>query len=266
MRDGFTLVELAIVLVIVGLLAGGVLTGQSLMRAAELKNVVSEHEKYSTAIGMFREKYFAIPGDMTNATSFWGVDPGGCPGNNTTSTTPRSTTCNGNGDGRLNSAVPTANELYRAWQHLANAGLIEGQYTGVINAVGCCVADSTTTPNVPESKISNGHWSIAHVGTQSIASAFYFDGDYGNAFHLSSGSGAIGGIFTPQEAWDLDTKLDDGKPGLGNVRSIKTAVQANATTGCSDVNYSTTVSIAASSNYLLGNSSKVCSLVFNTGF
>ena len=72
-RYGFSLVELSIVLVILGLLVGGVLTGQSLIRAAELRSVSTEYSRYVASVHTFRDKYFALPGDMTNATQFWGT-------------------------------------------------------------------------------------------------------------------------------------------------------------------------------------------------
>jgi len=71
-KTAFSLVELSIVLVILGLLTGGVLTGQNLIRAAELRAVTTEFNAYQTAANTFKDKYFAIPGDMTNATDFWG--------------------------------------------------------------------------------------------------------------------------------------------------------------------------------------------------
>jgi prepilin-type N-terminal cleavage/methylation domain-containing protein len=71
MKKGFTLVELSIVLVILGLLAGGVLAGQSLIRAAELRSVTTQLEQYSTAIYAFRDRYFAIPGDEEFARRAW---------------------------------------------------------------------------------------------------------------------------------------------------------------------------------------------------
>ncbi|MGB1540395.1 MAG: prepilin-type N-terminal cleavage/methylation domain-containing protein, partial [Rickettsiales bacterium] len=66
-KAGFSLVELSIVLVILGLLTGGILGGQSLIRAAELRSVSKEYEKYQTAINIFKDKYFALPGDFNNA-------------------------------------------------------------------------------------------------------------------------------------------------------------------------------------------------------
>ena len=74
-RSAFSLVELSIVLVILGLLTGGILSGQSLIRAAELRSVTTEYSRYTAATYSFRDKYFALPGDMSNAESFWGSPP-----------------------------------------------------------------------------------------------------------------------------------------------------------------------------------------------
>lgn len=78
---GFSLVELSIVLVILGLLTGGILSGQSLIRAAELRSVVTDIQQIQTSIYSFRDRYMALPGDMKDATDFWGI-AGGSNGNN----------------------------------------------------------------------------------------------------------------------------------------------------------------------------------------
>ncbi len=101
MTNGFSLVELSIVLVILGLLTGGILSGQNLIRAAELRAVTTEFSAYQTAVMTFKDKYFALPGDMRNATDFWGSAGGsGVIGDGCEAGTPTGTqTCNGNGDG-----------------------------------------------------------------------------------------------------------------------------------------------------------------------
>src|ERR1700691_433072 len=63
-QSGFTLIELSIVLVIIGLIVGGVLVGQDLIRAAEVRAQISQIEKYNTAVNTFRDKYNALPGDL----------------------------------------------------------------------------------------------------------------------------------------------------------------------------------------------------------
>lgn len=74
-RNAFSLVELSIVLVILGLLVGGILAGQSLIRASELRAVTSEQARIVTAIQAFRDKYFALPGDMRNASTSGAYKP-----------------------------------------------------------------------------------------------------------------------------------------------------------------------------------------------
>ena len=79
-RSAFSLVELAIVLVILGLLTGGILSGQALIAAAEVRKAATQFTRYQAAVWTFRDKYFAMPGDMTNADKFWtaaGVGPSG---------------------------------------------------------------------------------------------------------------------------------------------------------------------------------------------
>lgn len=77
MKHGFSLVELSIVLVILGLLTGGILAGQSLIRAAELRSVSTEQSRWVTAANSFRDKYFALPGDFRDATKFWNLQVSG---------------------------------------------------------------------------------------------------------------------------------------------------------------------------------------------
>ncbi len=77
-KAGFSLLELSIVLVIIGLLASGVMVGQSLVRGAELRSVMNDHNKILSATNAFRLKYNALPGDMRNATAFWGKDNAAC--------------------------------------------------------------------------------------------------------------------------------------------------------------------------------------------
>mgnify|MGYP000373149386 CR=1 FL=1 len=72
-QSGFTLIELSVVLVIVGLLIGGLLSGQTLIRAAEIRSIATQFTVFNTSAQNFRMKYKAIPGDMTNATTYWGA-------------------------------------------------------------------------------------------------------------------------------------------------------------------------------------------------
>src|SRR6186713_1328016 len=70
-QTGFTLVEIAIVLVIIGLLLGGILKGQEMITQAKIKNVVADFSGVSAAYYGYQDRYRAIPGDDPNADTRW---------------------------------------------------------------------------------------------------------------------------------------------------------------------------------------------------
>lgn len=228
-RLAFSLVELSIVLVILGLLVGGVLSGQSLIRAAELRAVTSEYNKWHSAAYAFRDKYFALPGDMTNATAFWGaldIDGNGL-GSNCRGESSGLATCNGDGDGTICQTATCTSQTFEAllfWKHLANAGLIEGTYSGSMASGTQTICNSSTDQllancNVPASKLSSGGWIIHNLG-QITSNTYYFDGNYGNTLQISklpSDSGGNIGLLKPEELWAVDVKVDDGRPGIGRL-------------------------------------------------
>ena len=261
---GFSLVELSIVLVILGLLTGGILAGQNLIRASELRSVSAEFDRYIAATHTFRDKYFAIPGDMRNATNFWGT-AAVCPGaaSNPSTTT---ATCDGDGDGRLQSET-TSTEFFRFWQHLANAGLIEGSYTGVVEN-NSHIDSHAPGVNVPRGRISTSGWSVWWRGSYAGASD-WFAAEYGNAMFFGGQIGPAGNvseetwgsILTPEEAWNIDTKMDDGRPGRGSVLALNldacTNSDGNDTPGSGDG-----VGTNLDADYLLAQTSQLCALAF----
>jgi len=210
-KKAFSLIELSIVLVILGLLVGGVLAGQSLIRAAELRSISADSTKYKMAIMAFRDKYFALPGDMINATSFWGdqaTGVGSCASASTADGTPG--TCNGNGDGRL--AYATHGEPGRLWQHMAMAGLIEGSYSGI------GILDQPGV-NIPASKLSGGGYVIAWMTTGGFYAASASDPNRIQIGRAVTGvTGAGHALLRPEEGWNIDTKMDDGNPYSGAMR------------------------------------------------
>lgn len=216
-QTGFTLVELSIVLVIIGLLIGGILGGQELIRASELNSIATDIEKYKVAVNAFKLKYNALPGDIRNATAYWGTSSGGCPSGTGTGTQ----TCNGDGNGRVDfGATATWFEPLRFWQHLSNSGIIPGNYTGTAGALAytlCGYGDHRLGTNSPLSKVSNTGYAAVYLGAYS-GLAYMFDGDYGNSFIYAAqtdGCEPVTSALSPIDASSIDTKIDDGKPGMG---------------------------------------------------
>lgn len=255
---GFSLVELSIVLVILGLLTGGVLAGRSLIRAAELRSITTDVPRYNAAMYAFRDKYFELPGDMPNAVRFWGAQAGpvadgpqaDC--NNLTHLDPATDarTCNGNGDRQL-----TWQEAWRAWQQLANAGLVEGAYTGV--PATSDPAFGAAGQNMPTSKAAKGTgFAYGWIGSVDSSSTWFFPGAYGNAMYWGGGQGVDeGNRLLADEAWNIDMKMDDGLPGQGKMRSYMASRRACATSDD-----------AADARYWLGRTPGDCNLLFIPGF
>lgn len=264
MRTAFSLVELSIVLVILGLLTGGILAGQSLIRAAELRSVPTQAAQYHASIYSFRNKYMALPGDFTKATDFWGTDPDGCPTHGNWQTG-KTQTCNGDGNGQID----TKPERFRFWQHLAAAGMIEGSYSGVTgptNAGTCTSIDHLVGVNTPALRLSRGGVSTGFIADQTPGSTNYlFAGKYGNIMALGAtitGCNTIGGLFLPEEAWNIDTKLDDGKPGMGSVVTRVSCVGNGCMSNCNDATDSSVATAATNAQYLLTGTTKACAFYY----
>lgn len=107
-QAGFTLVEIAIVLVIIGLLIGGVLKGQAMVQNAKVKRVVKQADEIRAAVMTFYDKYGVYPGDENLAA----IPPNGGD-------------AQGNGNGRIENA-----ERFDVFRDLGLAGLISGTFDG----------------------------------------------------------------------------------------------------------------------------------------
>lgn len=229
---GFSLVELSIVLVILGLLTGGILAGQSLIRAAELRSMVQTVQRFHAAFYTFRDRYGAIPGDMTNATRFW-ASAGGTGADATcymAQTGASNATCNGSGNGQIVSITGASHaERFMAWKHLANAALVEGSYTGRTNGL---VGTYELVPgsNIPAGRIGNSFFDLFWIANGN-ANHFAESRLEANAIGMY-GNNATLTVFKPEEAWNIDSKLDDGSPVYGNVvSSLSTSIyNVNCTT------------------------------------
>lgn len=261
-RSGFTIIELSIVIVIIGLLIGGVMVGKDLTRASEVRATLSQIEQYNTAIHTFRSKYNGIPGDLkyTEAKGFglYSITYTGYmgyPGY-------------GDGDGIIRSAngsatPSTVTNLYGEplifWRHLSDAQLISGRYGQALNsaaeAAGISGMDAMNT-FLPAAKLTG---STIAVGSPR---------DGRNYFLLAKvtatlGVGAFGASENPltaYEAYTMDSKIDDGLPATGSIFAIDATTGLNIPTTWRTV--SANSSCVVSSAYAVSQSAQSCSLRF----
>lgn len=213
---GFTLVELAIVMIIIGLLIGGVLKGQQLIQNAKVSSTIAQVKGYMAAYNSFLDAYAGTPGDMANADRrLSGCDSGNsnfCIAGGGDSLVGQPATSGGGQEGLNQAGVNTLPQAETSmfWKHLALADLITG-------------VDPTSDPTDPA-------WGQSHPASPFGGGFHIFysahAGDYGTGHNLrmqnpvnaNAGSGGEGGMaVSPILARSIDLKMDDGLPDTGSV-------------------------------------------------
>lgn len=235
---GFSLVELSVTLVIAGLLMAAITSGTHLMQAAKLNRIVSEMSGYVKAVNSFKDKYKSWPGDMPDATSYWGTYAAGPPISGAT---------DGNGDEHISG---NSTESIYAWRQMSLSGMIAGNYSGADAGTPDYQADI----NMP-----------ASTGAESGSIYFLtyyssFFGASGNVLQLSgvmASNSPMGEALTPADAHIIDTKIDDGFASTGNVYSIRGDTYNGVSGRCVDDDYS-----VASANYLLTDATVSCRIAY----
>ena len=192
-QNGFTLIEIAIVLVIIGLLLGGVMKGQELINSAKVKNLATDFRNIPVFIYGYQDKFKALPGDDAGAVAHVG---------GTLATTPTGSQGNGLIDGNWNSTT-TTDESYLFWQHIRLAGLAPGStITGA-------------TDYIPRNAVG-GKIGITNAANSPIT------GLKGSYIICSDG---ISGKFAKQ----LDTTMDDGNTATGSMMVTATGTTTGGT-------------------------------------
>ena len=180
MQKGFTLVEIAIVLVIIGLLLGGILKGQEMITQAKIKNIIADFSGVSAAYHGYQDRYRAIPGDDKSASRWTGATAG-----------------DGNGIivGKWNSTTATDESLHY-WDHLRRAGFVSGSgdqqpFNALTGQIGVQTGDNA---------------GAAALGTDASGTGGF------------SGLIICSANLPDKIAIAADTQMDDGVPVSGSVR------------------------------------------------
>ena len=180
---GLTLVDVAIALVAIGLLIGGLARGQELIQNARVRDFMARQDAVEQAVLAFQDRFQALPGDYAQASANIGCGPGGC--------------LNGNGNGRVEPGTDGAiHEDILAWQHLSAVGFLRESYQMLDPSV------SVATPENNPSSVYGGYLQIA------------FDSAWGAT--TTSGHNIKTGNYVPAVVLaEVDRRIDDGLPGAG---------------------------------------------------
>jgi len=195
-NNGFTLVELAIVITIIALVVAGILSGQTMIKNAKLISVYDDITRFTTAFNSFRDSYRAIPGDLGNlpGASFNNIGTNRNNGAIDWNTADISNV--------LNDGTNRTVESTLVWQHLFIAGLND------FNPKFTATYTREVGKDNPPSKI-NGAGYLVWSGATNIFS--------NNNFNIQLESTGWTPVLSAQDAFFLDSKYDDGKPLTGSI-------------------------------------------------
>lgn len=184
---GFSLVELSIVLIVIGLLIGGALKGQELLEKARLQSILTQIEQYRYAINTFNETYGYLPGDMPSAD-----------------TQIQNGLSNGDGDGIISGdGLDKTKDSGKIWQHLASTHLIPDP--------GAIEGDMSFGAGAPQTKLGGGI-TIGYNIDETMPGLWFIVGNK----HNKTG---IGNLLTPKQAQYLLQKTDSTAPKRGRAQA-----------------------------------------------
>jgi len=264
--QGFTLVELSIVIIIIGFLIAGIAAGTSLIKQAELNSIVTDFQGYQTSYNNFLGRYTKAPGDFDAAGTIWPA----CTG------TPAD--CNGNANGviDLGGAGAVTNEGVLAWKHLSLANMIS---SGIQDPLTTQATDAVYKlgTSVPLSKVGGAGYMMffgndganATPGLANIPASGLWNDNRTNAVYIGKPGANLFldvGALKAEDAFNVDKKLDDGAVSGGvftgaNTGFIRTVEGVNAVPN----DCLTNANGATSANYAIGTGTATTACVVALG-
>lgn len=219
-QKGFTLIEMSIVLVIIGLIIGGILKGQELIESSRQKNFISQVDGYRAALTTFTERYNGLPGDFNCAT-----DAGPCTDGRLAAT--NANIINGDGNGIISEAgtalttranMNAANldaassEEVQFWVHLNSANLVGGVAARNVQPTGFGGENPIPAAPFPSSGLSMMYGNYDSTTPKQT---------HWLQLHRTAGAAGTAAL-SPKQMFAIDNKMDDGIPGSGSFRTSGT--------------------------------------------
>lgn len=226
-KSAFSLIELSIVLIVIGLLIAGITGGASLIKSSELRSVMSEARGYSVAVNAFYSQFNDLPGDYATAV-------GG------------QTTYLGNGNGKIefaNVATITA-ESNMAWYALQQVGAID-------DALNLKDVNLALVPgeNFPSSKIKASGWIFSYINNQNTV---VLTGAVASGASVGDEADTVAtAALLPSDALAIDTKIDDGVANTGKLRGSIINPGSTVDSHCYN-----------SDKYVIGGNTKTCAISY----
>jgi prepilin-type N-terminal cleavage/methylation domain-containing protein len=244
-KKGFTLLELSISALIIGLLLVSVTAGKNLMKNAELTKIIAQNNQFKAAYTTFRSAYASVPGDFPNGFSIWGTTfASSC----TNATIHAATTgCNGDGSGDLNGS--TSGEGLLMWRHLSFAGTLSSQFS--IWTSGTKIPGT----HLPlGARNGSGYYAAYdnYYGIVNLQDMFIFGATV-------SSNDPYGAILNPIDAKNIDKKMDDGHPTQGKVLS---GTSPSGATGQCPNGSPGNENLFGATDYTVSNSAIACRMIF----
>jgi prepilin-type N-terminal cleavage/methylation domain-containing protein len=215
-KSAFSLIELSIVLIIIGLLIAGITGGASLIKSSELRSIMSEARSYAVSVNSFFTQYDRYPGDSDIAV-----------GGNSKNVGDRDNTIEYLANAGANTGV---SEGLDAWNDLKDIGAIDLSLTLEQAQVGLATTGNgksnidsmVPVTNIPGSKIKGAGWAFDYADNQNVVVITgTTTGSKTGLVGVVIADRAAAGIITAGDSLSIDSKIDDGKANTGTVRGYE---------------------------------------------